>query len=204
GEMNSGAELYLKQYPFYAKNMREIFENPNMPIFWVQLPDYNEPHWPKIRNVQRQLAEIVPNGGVAITIDGHEMDLHPRDKSKVVDRLARLALADVYGKKIVARAPVPQKVEADSGGVKITFKHCANGLKLSDGKEPRCFEIAGADNKFYPAKAKLLSKNTVVLELPSGVKDAKKVRYAWAADPDVNLYNSGDLPASPFEEEILK
>ncbi|MBR4597872.1 MAG: hypothetical protein IKO42_05710 [Opitutales bacterium] len=202
GEMNSGAELYLKQYPFYAKNMREIFENPNMPIFWVQLPDYKESHWPKIRNVQRQLAEIVPHNGVAITIDGHEMDLHPRDKSKVVDRLARLALADVYGKKLVARAPVPQSVELKDGAVKIVFKHCAKGLKLLDGAEPRCFEIAGSDGKFFPAKAKLSSKDTVVLEVPQEVKEPKKSRYAWAADPDVNLYNSGDLPASPFEEDI--
>ncbi|MBO7520973.1 MAG: hypothetical protein J6T16_01900 [Opitutales bacterium] len=202
GEMNSGMDLYLKEFPFYAQAMRGDFENPNMPIFWVQLPDYTNKDWAKTRDVQRRLAEIVPNSGVAVTIDGHEMELHPRDKSKVVDRLARLALADVYGKKIVARSPAPQKVEADSGGVKITFKNCANGLKLSSGEEPRCFEVAGADNKFHPAKAKIAAPNAVVLELPSGVKEARKVRYAWAADPDVNLYNSGDLPASPFEEAV--
>ena len=75
-------------------------------------------------------------------------------------------------------------------------------MKLSGGEAPRCFEVAGADGKFYPAQAKIASKNTVVLELPGEVKEAKKVRYAWAADPDVNLYNSGDLPASPFEEAV--
>ena len=26
-----------------------------------------------------------------------------------------------------------------------------------------------------------------------------RVRYAWAADPDVNLINSAGLPETPFE-----
>lgn len=205
GEMNSGAELYLKQFPFYAKNMREIFENPKMPIYTVQLPDYKEPHWPKIRNVQRKLADIVPYSGVAVTIDGHEIDLHPRDKTMVVDRLLRMVLADNYGaKQIVARAPLVKSVKLEKGAVKATFKYTAKGLKLKDGDEARCFEVAGADGKFYPAKAKIASPQTVLVQVPKEVSDPATLRYAWEADPDVNLYNSGDLPASPFEEPIQR
>ena len=82
-----------------------------MPIYSVQLPDYKENHWPKTRDVQRKLADIVPNTGVAITIDGNEIDLHPRDKTMVVDRLSRMVLADNYGKKLVSRSPMPDTLK---------------------------------------------------------------------------------------------
>ena len=205
GEMNNGThDNYINLFPEYAKMMRKFFENENFYIYTVQLPDSVDKGWAPLRNVQRKLGDMVDKSGVAIIIDGGETELHPRDKTKPAHRLAIMALADIYGKKIVSRSPMPQKVEAENGGVKITFKNCAKGLKLSDGKEPRCFEVAGEDNKFYPAKAKIAGKNKIVLTLPAEVADAKKVRYAWAPDPDVNLYNSGDLPASPFEEEIVK
>lgn len=82
------------------------------------------------------------------------------------------------------------------------FKDVGKGLKLSDGKSVRCFEVAGEDGKFYGAEAKISSKKSVKLTVPGEVSTVKKVRYAWAPDPDVNLYNSADLPASPFEEPV--
>lgn len=202
GEMNSGPELYLKQFPFYAKMMRKVFENPKMPIYTVQLPDYKEKHWPKMRDVQRKLADMVENSGMAVTIDGHEIDLHPRDKTMVVDRLSRMVLADNYGVKIVSRSPSPVKAAASGGTVKVTFKDVANGLKLKDGREVRTFELAGEDGRFHPAPAKILSKDSVLVGPSKEVPNPAKVRYAWAPDPDVNLYNSGDLPASPFELDL--
>lgn len=204
GEMNSGPELYLKQYPFYVKMMRRVFENPKMPVYSVQLPDYKENHWPKIRDVQRKLADIVENTGVAITIDGHEIDLHPRDKTMVVDRLSRMVLADNYGFKIVSRSPTPTRASLEKSGVKVMFKDTAKGLKLKDGDEIRTFELAGDDGKFYPTRAKISSKNSVLVAPLKEVPNPVKVRYAWAPDPDVNLYNSGNLPASPFELDIEK
>lgn len=205
GEMNSGPENYIKLFPYYAKMMRGIFENPNLPIYSVQLPDYKENHWTKTRDVQRKLADIVPNTGVAVTIDGHEMDLHPRDKTMVVDRLSRMVLADNYGKKIVSRSPMPVKVSQKGSAIEVKFKNTYKGLKLNnDSKEVNCFEVAGSDKKFVKATAKIASKTSVLVKIPSEVSNPEFVRYAWEADPDVNLYNSGDLPASPFEEPVSK
>lgn len=205
GEMNSGPENYIKLFPYYAKMMREIFENPKLPIYSVQLPDYKENHWPKTRDVQRKLADIVPNTGVAITIDGNEIDLHPRDKTMVVDRLSRMVLADNYGKKLVSRSPMPDTLKLKGDNVEVKFKNTYKGLKLKgDGKEVNCFEVAGSDKKFVKASAKIATKSSVKVKIPNGIADPQFVRYAWEADPDVNLYNSGDLPASPFEEPITK
>lgn len=203
GEGNEGNENYMKYFLAYANMMREVFENPDMPIYTVQLPDMNNDNWPKMREVQRKLADMIPNSGIAITIDGHEIDLHPKDKRKVADRLLRMALADVYGKDIVDRSPMPENVSLSGEKVIVEFRHTYGGLKSKDGSENiRCFELAGSDKNFVSATAKIASENTVEITIPDGVSAPKYVHYAWSADPDVNLYNSGDLPASPFEEAI--
>jgi sialate O-acetylesterase len=33
------------------------------------------------------------------------------------------------------------------------------------------------------------------------VKQPVAARYAWAADPECNLYNGAELPASPFRTD---
>ncbi len=203
GEMNNGTHNnYINLFPEYAKMMRKFFENENLYIFTVQLPDSVDKGWAPLRNVQRKLGEMVEKSGCAIIIDGGETELHPRDKTKPAHRLALLALSDVYGKKIVSRSPYPVKVELAENALTVTFKYVGKGLKLSDGNAVRTFEVAGEDGKFYPAEAKIVSKKTVKVVLPSEVPAPKKVRYGWAPDPDVNLYNSGELPATPFEEDI--
>jgi sialate O-acetylesterase len=59
--------------------------------------------------------------------------------------------------------------------------------------------MAGADQKFYPAEAKIVGA-TVVLSSPQ-VPEPKAVRYAWADDPAANLYNRDGLPAVPFRTD---
>lgn len=204
GEMNSGWQLYLKQFPFFAASVREAFENPALPLFIVQLPDYREEHWVRIRNVQRILSGTIPHTGLAVTIDGQEMELHPRDKTKVADRLVRLALADCYGRKVVARSPTPVKAVVEGRRVTVTFRDVGERLSLTDGTAPRTFEVVGGNGKGAPVPAEIRSADTVWLTLPDGVSNPKAVRYAWSPDPDVNLVNSGGLPASPFEIEIEK
>jgi sialate O-acetylesterase len=50
------------------------------------------------------------------------------------------------------------------------------------------------------AEAKIVGEETVVVSSPE-VRDPVAVRYAWAANPDCNLYNSPGLPASPFRTD---
>ena len=200
GEMNSGPKLYEKQYPAFVKNFRTAFEDPKLPFYIVQLPDFKGDHWPFIRDIQRKMSEQIPGCGLAVAIDGHEIELHPRDKRKIADRLTRLVLADCYGRKdVVARSPHPLSAKVNGKAVDVTFKYVAEGLKLSDGSVPRTFELAGEDRKFVAAEAKLVGKDTVRLTVPQGLSGVKHVRYGWDPDPDVNLVNSGDLPATPFE-----
>jgi sialate O-acetylesterase len=61
------------------------------------------------------------------------------------------------------------------------------------------FSIAGADRKFHLADARIEGNEVVVSS--KEVSDPAGVRYAWANNPDCNLYNKKGLPASPFRTD---
>jgi sialate O-acetylesterase len=75
-------------------------------------------------------------------------------------------------------------------------------LKTSDSQSPKSFAIAGADHKFYWADARIDGETVVVSS--SKVLKPVAVRYAWADNPEVNLYNGANLPASPFRTDDWK
>ncbi|MEJ7684170.1 MAG: hypothetical protein WKG06_41225 [Segetibacter sp.] len=73
------------------------------------------------------------------------LKLHIRHyKQEVGDRLARFALANDYGKKMVASGPLYKKVSASGNELIIEFESVGSGLAASD-KGLFGFEIAGAD-----------------------------------------------------------
>jgi sialate O-acetylesterase len=152
--------------------------------------------WMIVRDAMRKTL-AVPNTGMAITIDvGDPKNIHPKNKQEVGRRLALWALAEVYGKQGPSSGPLPTE-QAASGddGLVVKFSH-ATGLKTRDGKPPRGFEVAGADKVWKPAEAKIKGETVVVTS--AEVKTPTAVRYAWKDNPDVNLVNGADLPASPF------
>jgi len=65
--------------------------------------------------------------------------------------------------------------------------------------ELKGFSIAGEDQVFYWAKASI-DGDGVVVSCPE-VKEPKAVRYGWANNPEVNLYNKEGLPACPFRTD---
>lgn len=198
GEMNSGWQRYEKQFPYMVRHVRKAFEVTDQPFFIVQLPDYKERHWIKIRDIQRRMSETLPRSGLVVTIDGNEMELHPRDKDRVADRMVGLALTDCYGRKLPSRSPAPIAAAWRRKTVVVTFKDVGAGLRLTDGETPRAFELVGVDGRILPAAAQVLKTDKVALAVPQGFNPVS-VRYAWAPDPDVNLVNEAGLPATPFE-----
>ena len=67
------------------------------------------------------------------------------------------------------------------------------------GEELTGFSIAGEDEKFYWADAKI--KGTRIVVGSDNVPNPVAVRYGWANNPDCNLYNEAGLPASPFRTD---
>ncbi|MCH2161076.1 MAG: hypothetical protein MK085_04300 [Phycisphaerales bacterium] len=218
GENNAmgpgSAEEYAELLPALIEDWRSFSHvgsigQKNMPFYVVQLAnlDYRVPDWdfPLVRDIQRRALEL-PNTGLAVTTDiGDARDIHPRNKHDVGDRLARWALADVYGNNaIVKSGPLVSNASLDRGGVVVEFDTFGSPLMSTDGQATLGgFEVARGDGPFVPVSATISSNRSVRVGIPEGKGMPRKLRYAWRPDPtEANLGNEEGLPAAAFEVEI--
>jgi sialate O-acetylesterase len=155
--------------------------------------------WPLLREAQMQVAEGLPNAGIAVGIElGDPLTIHPPNKQDVGKRLALVALEKVYGKQIESSGPRFDSMKVEGNAIRVRFTH-AEGLTTKDGP-PKSFAIAGTDMKFVWAQARV-EGDAVVVSSPQ-VPEPVAVRYAWADNPaGCNLYNSAGLPAAPFRTD---
>ena len=203
GESNSSRpEQYRELFPVLIHDWRRVWGQPDFAFYFVQLANYTPApveRWPELREAQT-LTLAVPHTGMAVAIDiGAPEDVHPRNKQDVGLRLALNALHQTYGQAdVIPCGPLYKAATREGSSIRIAFHHTAGGL-CAKGERLQGFEIAGEDRQFVGAEARIEGAAVVVAspEVPVPVA----VRYAWAANPVCNLYNSAGLPASPFRTE---
>jgi len=210
GESNSREpDKYRVLFPALISAWRQAWDRPDWPFLFVQLASLEKVRgrpttgdWPGLRAAQTHTRDTVPATGMAVTIDaGERDDIHPKFKQPVGERLARLALAQVYGKQVTARGPLMTKATNESGKIMVSFDHTGGGLKTSNGQpEVSGFEVAGTDGRFHAATARLNGPSLVEVTC-ADVSSPASIRYAWTAwiEPPVTLQNSDGLPAEPAE-----
>jgi sialate O-acetylesterase len=204
GESNVGhASEYAELLPALIAAWRAAWPLGNFPFLIVQLPNFsdNQPDgraWAQLREAQAS-ALRVPCTGLAVTIDGDEPDnLHPTNKAPVGDRLARLALAQVYGVVgVESCGPTFASLSQAGAALQLHFTH-ADGLK-STAATVTGFEIAGVDRVFHSATARI-EGTTIVVNSPA-VTEPVAVRYAYTNAPAACLVNAAGLPAAPFRTD---
>lgn len=201
GESNAhNKDAHAKLFSLLVDGWRQNWNNPDMPFYFVQLSSLNRPSWPWFRDSQLRLMKEINNTGMAVSSDhGDSLDVHPRCKQPIGERLARWALAKTYGQHITPSGPVFSSVTRQADALIVSFLY-ADGLQTSDGKAPSCFEIAEEDGLFQPATA-TIEGNTVRLTSPT-IKHPRYVRYAWQPFTRANLVNADQLPASTFRGEV--
>lgn len=206
GEANAGrAAQYRTLFPAMIGAWRDAWGRPDLPFLYVQLPNLDrqpEPSrsgWAELREAQL-LALALPHTGMAVCIDiGDPKDLHPVNKQDVGNRLALAAETLVYGRPAAGRvSPLYVRAEKAGAGMVVHFK-TADGLAARGGGELKGFTLAGADQVFRPAQARIEGDTLVVTS--DTVAAPAAVRYAWADNPDCNLVSSAGLPASPFRSD---
>ncbi len=206
GESNGHRGVdYRQLFPTLISEWRIRFRQGYFPFLFVQLANFGEPTqeveaqgWPWLREAQAQ-ALYLPYTGMATAIDvGDPYDIHPKDKRTVGERLALSALAIAYGKDTVHVGPTYQSHQIAGNRVTVHFDH-ADGLRTSGNEPPSGFAVAGSDRVFYPAKATM--RGNAVTITSDSVATPVAVRYGWAKNPVVNLYNQARLPAVPFRTD---
>ena len=157
----------------------------------------DRPSWPWFRDSQRRLLKEIPYTGMAVSSDqGDSLDVHPKNKKPVGERLARQALNRTYGMKtVVPSGRLFRSAEFRKGAAYVSFDF-ADGMSSSDGKVLRTFEVAETEGLFYPAKAEIVGDRIKVYS--DQVKHPRYVRYGWQPFTRANLVNAQGLPASTF------
>ena len=186
-------------------------------------PEPGEFSWAELREAQAIAASAVDKADIACIIDlGEAEDVHPVRKKEVGDRLALLALANDYGRKVVSSGPAFDSYKIGHGNIRVRFSSVADGLiavpsgtfaearygadamgydivKRAERGEVTGFQIAGADKVWHWASA-VIDGDEVIVSCPD-VPYPFAVRYGWADNPVCNLFNSAGLPAQPFRTD---
>jgi sialate O-acetylesterase len=209
GEANQfKAQQYRALLPAMIADWRAAFGQGDFPFYIVGLPAFTkrlaEPPavadgWTQIREIQQEIGRSVPAAGTIVTVDTGDADnIHPTEKVPVGERLARLALKDVYGRDVVTAGPTFAKLETLPGALRIHYTGTDGGL-VAKGEKLGEFAVAGADKVWHWAEARI-EGDTVVVSSPA-VSHPVAVRYAWQANPLATLFNGAGLPATPFRSD---
>ena len=205
GESNRNEPVQYQQLiPGLVENWRSVWGVGEFPFYYVQIAPFD--YGPVglnsayLREAQLKASTAIPNIGMACIMETGEKDIiHPANKKAAGDRLAYQALVKTYGMKgFACDGPVLKEMKVEGSLVKLTFDNAVNGL-ISLGKELSCFEVAGANKRFFPAKA-FVTNTGITLFSPS-VAEPVAVRYAFKDFIVGDLFNTEGLPASSFRTD---
>ena len=203
GESNAqNFTTHERLFKLLVEGWRRNWNDAELPFYYVQLSSMDRLPWQWFRDSQRRLQSELPHVAMAVSSDmGDSLNVHPTRKQPVGERLARIALHNLYDfANVVPSGPAVKEASVVGDGiVRLTFDY-ADGLSTSDGKHPLTFEIAEEEGLYKPAEARI-EGNTVVV-MAEGVTHPRFVRYGWQPFTRANLMNSAQLPASTFRIEI--
>ena len=221
GESNRGHhDDYVKILSALIADWRDKWGDSDMPFYMAQLAPYRydgagKMSLPMIIEAQYKVATDVPNVAIAATTDiGNPIGIHPSHKKEVGERLAFLALQRDYGVKgLPLPAPTYKSMSVDGNKVTVEFNNLAYDPDWWEGNtfhsyqddryiRPQGFEVAGEDQKFYPATGGFgHGKNTVEIYSDS-VPNPVAVRYYFHNYvPEANVKTGLDQPLVPFRTD---
>lgn len=187
---------------------RYLWDESKLPFLLVQLPMYiskmddnnqkDDLCFAYLREQQAFTALQMSDVGMAVMIDGGEYDnIHPLDKETVGKRLSLQALEKVYRKSIKSDSPFIDRLLVEECNVVLTIKNAE--VLISGAEEIVGFQMAGVDNVFYPADAKI--NGTQIILRSNSVKVPVNIRYAFTNYQKVGIYNEIGLPLSPYRTD---
>ena len=210
GEENAGrAAAYADGFKRLIQDWRQQFGDPDLPFLFVQLaawrpladnrPDGNG--FAELRGSQAA-ALALPHTGMATAIDiGDAIDIHPRNKRTVGERLAAVAMHELGLRDAPAMGPRLIGGQARGAEFELRFDRTEGGLRTTRAGEPlRGFYLAGADRRWAPAQARFDGDRIVLRS--DAVAAPVAARYAWVDNPgEANIVGGDGLPLPPLRTD---
>ncbi|MFZ4796826.1 MAG: sialate O-acetylesterase [Bacteroidia bacterium] len=217
GESNAGRAFQYKTiFPLLINSWRKQWNIGKFPFYFAQLASFETAGnsnkgcaWAELREAQTSTLELA-NTAMVVATDSikNPSDIHPTNKQTIGNRLAALALNNLYKKKMTCNGPTYKSLKTIKNRAIISFKNCGSGL-MSTKKEGDIigFEIAGNNHLFYHAVA--IIKNNKIIVFSDQINNPKAIRFGWIGNTNhCNLYNQEGFPAVPFRtdnwEEITR
>lgn len=221
GEANTSTLAQAVQYEsLFARlisDWRAKWGAGEFPFLFVQLagyravPDATLANWAWLRESQAKTLAL-PNTAMASAVDiGDPFDAHAKDKLDVAKRLSLAARKVAYGESIAVEGPRYASMSIEANAVRVRFETHgqalavaappwrAAGAPLRDPSRLAGFLVAGADQRFVPADARV--DGDAVIVASEAVPQPVAVRYNWTDFPEGNLYDVAGLPAAPFRTD---
>lgn len=180
-------------------NWRSVFGK-RLPFYFVQIAPFNYNEKAFIIR-EKQASVKLPHTGMVVISDLVDdlNEIHPHNKLGVGKRLANLALAETYGKKVEGcKSPMYKQMKVDHGKVRVYFENAGEALICKDKGVYHC-RIAGADKKFVDAEAQV--EGNTLLVGNDAVKDPVAVRFCFDNNSIPNVFSREGLPVAPFRTD---
>jgi sialate O-acetylesterase len=183
---------------------RKIWNVGDFPFYFVQIAPWKYTSSgalvPYLQEAQVKANKMIVNSGMVTTIDlGSESTIHPPDKTTVAQRLFYLALSQTYQVKgLYYQSPSYKSVKFDNDTAKLVFNNTKIGFYANEDGLAN-FEIAGSNQVFYPAIAKITKDGIDVYA--NKVNKPVAVRYAFKDWVVGKIYNVEGLPLIPFRTD---
>ena len=211
GEANrSRYQEYAELLKAMVTNWRNDFGVGEFPFYYVQIATYSYGDsrasiTAHMRDEQLKAMSLIPNSGMICTLDlGNEFMIHPSEKETVAKRLVGWSLSETYGfKGLQYKSPTFKSFEVKDSIVTISFNNAEYGITSFDN-DVDCFELAGSDKIFYPAKmSKMINVLRKIQVISEKVKDPVAVRYGFSNFPKTEgyLFSTAGLPVPSFRSD---
>jgi len=208
GETNANlgvAFTYRGLLTTMIRTWRDDWGQGDFPFLVVQLPAAYKPSdepkesaWAELREAQSLAVGDCARAAMVVCVEYGAEDLHPRDKEPFGARLELTAEAVGYGRRVAHQGPTYRSMRVAGDSIALSFENTSGGLTARGG-EPSGFTIAGADHKFFNARAEIRGRSVLVRS--DRVPRPVAVRYGWADWPAGNLVNGVGFPAAPFRTD---
>lgn len=203
GEANvNTADTYTPLFTGMIQAWRDAWHKP-LPFYYVQIAPftYGKEYQAALLREAQARSSVLPGTGMVVVTDvtDNVKDIHPQDKRTVGNRLANWALGENYGKTgFTWKSPVFKEMSITGNKAVLHFANVPTSLKIN-GKAPVALLVAGADNVFYEASAKVEKDALIVWS--KKVEKPVAVRYGFSNTAIGNIFSSEGLPVGPFRTD---
>lgn len=221
GCWREAAEKYTYELALLVADERKRFGF-DFPFYNVQLSSYREegtkffPWLEIVRIKQFDALRVIPDSTLTVDMDlGAPEDYpdwaHSPRKLELGERLASLALARQYGigreSDVSSPRPVSAWLSTDRKQITVEFTDVGAGLIVSGhapaesvGMEVHGFSVGAYDNR-VSARATIVSRCAVLVDVPEDASDLSYVSYAFfsiVTPENADLRGGNNLPAPAF------